>query len=119
MKSSDEELLKYKEHILKHTVDGEVGFELYLDSLHINIITEGFICLYAIEDEFIVIYYLEAFKRRGFIDSAKFIRELFIRYTVEENMPIVYTGFNNVLKNNSIEIEPNVYQLMLKDYHIT
>ena len=116
--TSDEELLSYKYHILKNTTDGEEGFNLYLDSLHINVITEDFMCLYTIENEYIALYYLEAFNRRGYVNSAKFIRELFIRYTLQDKKPIIYTGLRNIGKNNSIEIEPNVYQLVLKSYDI-
>ena len=118
MISSDEELLEYKYRILEHTSDGEEGFNLYLDNMHINIITEDFILLYMVFNDCVSIYYLEAFNRRGYRDSYKFIKELFIRYTIQDKKPIIYTGLRNIGKNNSIEIEPNVYQLVPKGFDI-
>ena len=114
MKSSDEELLEYKYRILKNSTDGEDGFNEYLNSLHLNIISEDMICLYSIMDDYIALYYMEAFNRRGYKDCKEMILFLYGKYTLELKMPILYTGLSNVTKNNSVEIAPNVWQFIPK-----
>jgi len=109
---SDKELLKHKERILKHTTDGEKGFNAYLDSLHVNIITDNAICLYVIEDDYIVLYYMEAFNKRGNRESRRNILFLYDTYTKDKEMAILYTGKTNIGSSNSIEIKPNVWQFI-------
>lgn len=116
--TSDKELLKYKEQILKNTTDGEEGFNSYLETTHVNTITDDLIFLFSIMDDYISFYYLEPFNRKGSAELSKLGAGLFDIYTVKYNMPIIYTGKRNVLGNNSIEIEPEVWQFIPKEYHI-
>ena len=113
--TSDEALLEYKDHITKYTTDGEEGFDEYLETTHINIITDNMIFLYSIMDNYIILYYLEVFTKKGRVEATKFALELFDEYSIRHNIPIVYTGINNQFKNNSVEIEKGLYQFMPKN----
>lgn len=115
---TDEILLEHKDHIIKHTIDGEDGFNEYLATTHVNIITDDLIFLYSLMDDYIAFYYLEPFNRKGSVELSKLGVGLFDVYTTKYNMPIMYTGKRNVLGNNSIEIEPDVYQFIPKEFHI-
>ena len=113
--TSDEILLEYKDHIVKYTTDGEDGFDEYLETTHINIITDSMIFLYSIMDDHIVLYYLEVFTKRGRVEATKLALELFNEYTTKQQIPIVYTGINNQFKNNSVKLEKDLYQFMPKN----
>lgn len=114
---SDDILLEYKDEILKHTTDGEEGFKIYLDSPHINIITDNFIVCYSILEDRIILYYMEAFNKAGFRECREIGLGLFEEYSINKQMPILYTGKTNLYKNNSYEIEDGVYQFIPKEYH--
>lgn len=113
--TSDEVLQEYKDHIVKYTTDGEEGFEEYLETTHINIITDSMIFLYSIMDDHIVLYYLEVFTKKGRVEATKLALELFNEYTTKQQIPIVYTGINNQFKNNSVKLEKDLYQFMPKN----
>jgi len=57
---------------------------------------------------------MEALTKQGYRECRDFAIKLFDMYTINQNMPILYTGQRNIGKNNSIEIEPNVWQLIPK-----
>ena len=116
--TSDEVLLRHKDRIIEHTTDGEEGFEAYLSSTHINIITDDLICCYSITETCIVLYYMEAFNKQGYRECRDLGIALFKTYTIELQMPIIYTGVTNLFSNNSVEIEPNIYQFFPKEFDI-
>lgn len=112
MLKSDEKLLEYKESILENTTDGEEGFKLYLASKHLNIISEDMICLYAVMEGFVVLYYVEPFNRRGYTELKVTLHNLYDYYTKLYNRPILFSGKANYLKNNSKEIEDGLWQFI-------
>jgi hypothetical protein len=111
---SDTELLKYKDHILQHTNDGEKGFDEYLKTVHVNIITDNSICLYIILEKCTFLYYLEAYNKQGFRECRKTGLKLYEDYTVKQGLPVFYTGVSNLFKNNSMKIEEDLWMFIPK-----
>ena len=92
--------------------------DIYKNSDHTNYFTpsgNGFLCV-SHYDDFVMIpfaWYDMSYKARK--EMIILGKELYQHYTIEQEMPIFYTGLKNFYKNHSRELAKNVWVFEPKD----
>lgn len=91
----------------------------YMAKPHYNYIVEGkrgLFC-YTVEKKYITVYYVWSdMSVRAHKELIKFAKMLYKRYTIDNNLPILYTGLKNFYPNHSVELADKLWQFEPKDF---
>jgi len=88
--------------------------EAYTNTFHDNFFTSdhtGFICVIYTHDYIFIPYAYRENTHKTLKEMVKFAKKLHKRYTIDNNLPIIYTGLVNFYEHHSRKIGNNLWVL--------